>query len=185
MKRPEKNKEQGQSLVEFAITLPVLLLILSGLMDLGRAYYTFVALEEAVAEAALYLAISPDCPDYDLTLKDECSDPNNAIYRAVNAGNDEFDPNLAEWNIPFTTAKETSEFRPGENWSNPFPPPVSGTPSIPGVTLGCTTIGCNVLVQVRYPFELLTPGMQAFLPGNATTIPLRTQAAQIIVYEQR
>jgi len=166
MKRLDKNKEQGQSLVEFALTLPVLLLILSGLLDLGRAYYTFVALEEAVAEAALYLAISPDCPDYDLTLKPECANPNNAIYRAVNAGNDEFDPLLAEWNIPFTTAKDVA------GWASPFP-------------LQCNSIGCNVLVQVYYPFELLTPGMQAFLPAGNTSIPLRTQAAQIIVYEQR
>ena len=76
MKLPGKNKEQGQSLVEFAITLPILILILSGLMDLGRAYYIYVALEEAVAEAALYLAISPDCPDENLLTK--CENPNNA-----------------------------------------------------------------------------------------------------------
>ena len=166
MKIPAKNKERGQSLVEFAISLPVLILILSGLMDLGRAYYTYVALEEAVAEAALYLAISPDCPD-DTSGAAVCANPNNAIYRAINAGNDEFDPALTEWNIPYTPAKQVA------GWEDPF------------IQSGCSSIGCNVLVQVEYPFELLTPGMQAFLPGNNTTIPLRTQASQIIVFEQR
>lgn len=163
MKIPRKQGERGQSLVEFAITLPVLVLIMSGLMDLGRAYYTFIALEEAVAEAALYLAISPDCPDYDLAAPiAKCADPNNAYYRAVNSGNDEFDPLITDWNIPYDAAAIAA------GWADPFP-------------LGCSSIGCNVLVQVEYPFEILTPGMQVFVD----IITLRTQASQIIVFEQQ
>lgn len=160
MKIPRKQGERGQSLVEFAITLPILVLIMSGLMDLGRAYYTFIALEEAVAEAALYLAISPDCPDPGILTK--CNNPNNALYRAVTSGNDEFGDIAPEWNIPYDAAAVAA------GWDDPFP-------------LGCSSIGCTVLVQVTYDFEILTPGMQLF----ADVIILRTQAQQIIVFLQQ
>ena len=51
--------EQGQSLVEFAVGLVVILVILCGLLDLGRAYFIYVALEDGAGEAALYLSINP------------------------------------------------------------------------------------------------------------------------------
>jgi Flp pilus assembly protein TadG len=54
-----KNDQKGQSLVEVAITLPVLILIMAGILDLGRAYFTYVALSDAAAEGAAYAAINP------------------------------------------------------------------------------------------------------------------------------
>lgn len=173
MKILGKNREEGQSLVEMAISLPVILLILSGLLDLGRIYYLNIALEEAAAEAAVYLAISPECPD-DTVPQTKCQNPNNALYRAENAGNDEFDSALAEWNIPFDSAKESA------GWRSPFGQDVSGSSSS-----DCSSIGCTVVIQVRYPFEFLTPGMQAFLNSVDNTITLEVQASQVIVYDQR
>jgi hypothetical protein len=58
----------------------VILLILSGLLDLGRAYFVFVAVEDSVGEAALYLSINPGCRY--ASDGPECADPNNAEYRA-------------------------------------------------------------------------------------------------------
>jgi Flp pilus assembly protein TadG len=54
-----KNDQKGQSLVEVALTLPLLLLILVGILDLGRAYFTFITLSDAAAEGAAYAAIHP------------------------------------------------------------------------------------------------------------------------------
>jgi Flp pilus assembly protein TadG len=54
-----KNNQKGQSLVEVAITLPVIILIMAGVLDLGRAYFTYVALSDAAAEGAAYAAINP------------------------------------------------------------------------------------------------------------------------------
>ena len=51
--------ESGQSLVEVAFGMVILLVLLAGVLDLGRMYFTFVALEDSVGEAALYLAINP------------------------------------------------------------------------------------------------------------------------------
>lgn len=55
-----KGKEKGQSLTELAIVLPVLLFILSGVLDLGRLYMVTVALTDAASEGATYAAIDPD-----------------------------------------------------------------------------------------------------------------------------
>lgn len=74
----------GQSFVEFALTLPVLMLILMGVLDIGRAFFIGVALEDAAGEAALYLSIFPDCPT--ASSGAQCADPNNAAYRAQHAG---------------------------------------------------------------------------------------------------
>ncbi len=55
-------REAGQSLVELAISLLVLLLLLSGVVDLGRAFFAFMALRDAAQEGALFGSLYP-CAD--------------------------------------------------------------------------------------------------------------------------
>ena len=63
MKHIHKGKEKGQSLTEVALVLPVLLVILAGVLDLGRLYYVTVAITDAAAEGATYAAINPNATD--------------------------------------------------------------------------------------------------------------------------
>jgi hypothetical protein len=56
----KRKHERGQSLLEFALLLPILLLILAGVLDLGRLYYAYVAVTDAAAEGAAYAAIHPN-----------------------------------------------------------------------------------------------------------------------------
>lgn len=49
-------RERGQSLIEVALSLPLLLLIVIGLADFGRAYYYSIALTNAAREGAAYAA---------------------------------------------------------------------------------------------------------------------------------
>jgi len=51
--------QAGQSLIEFALALPILLLILLGVADLGRAFYFTVTIAGAAREAAAYAAMHP------------------------------------------------------------------------------------------------------------------------------
>ncbi len=44
----------GQSLIEFVLVIPILLLILFGIMEFGRYFYTRLTLRQAVAEAARF-----------------------------------------------------------------------------------------------------------------------------------
>lgn len=51
--------EKGQSLVEFAISLVIILILLAGIVDAGRALFTYMALRDAAQEGALYGSIDP------------------------------------------------------------------------------------------------------------------------------
>jgi len=56
------NNEKGQSLVELAISLILLLIILSGIVDLGRAIFTKFAMKDAAEEGVVYGTSFPtDC----------------------------------------------------------------------------------------------------------------------------
>ena len=53
------KKERGQSLVELAISLLILLYLLSGAVEFGIIFFQFVQLRDAVQEGALYGSIYP------------------------------------------------------------------------------------------------------------------------------
>ena len=55
-----QKKEKGQSLVEMAISVILLLLILAGIVDLGRAAYTMMALQDAAEEGVVYGVAFPN-----------------------------------------------------------------------------------------------------------------------------
>ena len=54
------RSEHGQSLIEFAFGLVVLLVLLAGAVDGGRALFTYLSLRDAAQEGALYGSIEPD-----------------------------------------------------------------------------------------------------------------------------
>ncbi len=51
-----RPKSRGQSLVEFAVTLPILILLVAGTLELGRGYTFAVATSDAARDAARYVA---------------------------------------------------------------------------------------------------------------------------------
>jgi uncharacterized membrane protein len=55
-----KYKEQGQSMVELALMFTILMALLAGTVDLGRAFFTWLALRDAAQEAASYGTIEPN-----------------------------------------------------------------------------------------------------------------------------
>jgi Flp pilus assembly protein TadG len=52
--------QRGQGLVEMALVGLILVLILSGMIDLGRTYFAYIAIADAAAEGATYGATFPD-----------------------------------------------------------------------------------------------------------------------------
>lgn len=52
----------GQSLVEFALVLPLIIAVLVMTIDLGRVYFTYVGLRNAAREAAIYGGYHPTEP---------------------------------------------------------------------------------------------------------------------------
>src|SRR5512133_3940520 len=49
-----RRSERGQSLVELAISLTLLLTLLAGIVDLGRAIFTLFALQDAAEEGIIF-----------------------------------------------------------------------------------------------------------------------------------
>jgi hypothetical protein len=77
----KKLQGSGQSLIEFAVILPVFLMLLMGVVDLGRIFFIYIAMYNAAQEGALYACTTPKC-----IFKNDligCPDPNNAVYRAI------------------------------------------------------------------------------------------------------
>lgn len=59
----EKQQAPGQALVEFALVFPILVFLLMGMFDLGRAVYAYSVLGSAAREGARYGTIDPNHPD--------------------------------------------------------------------------------------------------------------------------
>lgn len=55
----QHNRERGQSLVEFTFGAVILIILVVGIMDLGRALFTYMALHESAQEGALIGSVYP------------------------------------------------------------------------------------------------------------------------------
>jgi hypothetical protein len=134
---------RGQSLVEFAIILPILLLLVAGAVDLGRAYFTTISLENAVKEGAFYGARDPECGTDATT---GCEDPGNVRAHVET----ELD------GLPITTFQAKC-FLPGTTV-------FTG----PGVALADCEDGDLYYVRTQSPFSLITPIMSAIVGSELT-----------------
>jgi Flp pilus assembly protein TadG len=59
-RRPRREKDGGQSLVEFALVLPLFLLLFMVVMDLGTAVFTYNSLTNAAREGARLAIVNQD-----------------------------------------------------------------------------------------------------------------------------
>jgi len=71
------KREHGQDLIELALVLPLLLIIMMGVLDLGRAFNTYMVLTNGAREGARLGARNP----YDVTAINEA-----ALHETRNAG---------------------------------------------------------------------------------------------------
>lgn len=91
MKIIQSNKtESGQSLVELAVSIVILLILLAGVVDLGRVAYYYIAMRDTAQEAASYAAIFPHKSDEILKRAvagmNGLIDPSHVIYRIYHTG---------------------------------------------------------------------------------------------------
>jgi len=66
MSAPDRSQPRGQALVEFALVFPLIVLMLFGIFDLGRAVYAYNTIGNAARVGARVAAVnqiqtSPDC----------------------------------------------------------------------------------------------------------------------------
>ena len=56
----QKRRERGQSLVETAVVLPILLLLVAAIVDFGRAFDAYIILTNAAREGARFGSVNPE-----------------------------------------------------------------------------------------------------------------------------
>jgi hypothetical protein len=59
MTRAPRESERGQGLVEFSFAVTIFLMLVMGIVDLGRAVYTFTGVSEAAREIARATSVHP------------------------------------------------------------------------------------------------------------------------------
>ena len=111
------QSERGQSLVELAISLTVILLLLSGTVDFSIAYFSFSAMQDAAQEGALYGSVHPENEG---AIKDRVR---NASSNPVDLS----DQDLVEVNVTFPgDACEGNEIRVNVVYDYPISMPFIG-----------------------------------------------------------
>jgi Flp pilus assembly protein TadG len=148
-----KGRSRGQSLVEFALIVPVLLLVLSLAADFGRVFYAYVAVQSAVKEGALYGAQYPLCDD----ASPLCPDPGNV-----------------RWRVQQEAANQpTSAIVPAVQC-------VDATTGLAHLDLRNCVEGDTYVVTAQYQFSFITP-LVANIVGSPTTIGATSQATVLNV----
>ncbi len=92
--RTMRRLQRGQSLAELSLSLTVLLLLLSGIVDLGRAFFAKIALDNMISEGAHWAAGYPGCIAYAQNatnapqIPPNCRGTNSIIGRMLNENKD-------------------------------------------------------------------------------------------------
>jgi Flp pilus assembly protein TadG len=122
------GEERGQALVEFAHVLPIFLLLIVGLFDLGRAVFQLTTLAFAAREGTRYAIVHGEGSDSPVGPGTEA--PVIAVVQEAAIG------------VANVTATVTW---PDIDGYNPGPPVVPGVP--------CTKRNCRVQVDATAPFR--------------------------------
>jgi Flp pilus assembly protein TadG len=133
--------EEGAALVEFAIVSVALLTLVFGVIDLGRAYFTWQSVKNAAREGAAYAERNPLAQKPSGTT---CPDPDNIQYRA-----------------------RTEEGKPNTHYSVKVTPAIAGGCASPSDNQAIKP-GDTVTVRVSTSFTMLTPFVSAIVGGSMT-----------------
>jgi len=83
--KPVHSNEKGQSLVELALMLVFILVLLAGVVDLGRMMFEYLSIRDAVQEGAGYGSIFPGyCAEIEARVRDNLPDANDTVSVTVN-----------------------------------------------------------------------------------------------------
>lgn len=104
------RKRRGQALVEFVIILPIFIMLILGVIDMGRILYSKIILEEKISDVISLI-------DKGKTVSDINRDLDNMILEVQEDGN----------YVNYSLVQEIDIVTPGLNFifSNPYPLNVS------------------------------------------------------------
>lgn len=153
--RRRRNRSRGQTLVEFALILPVFLVLTLGVVDGARVFSAYISITNGAREGALYAAQGTSYLKW-------CSTTATVACPAGYSGtNQSTDPD----NIAYRIQQETSGLTQA-NLLLSAPTCDNGT---------CNSSSTTVTVQVRYSMTLFVPMISALM-GSPVQMTATTSA---------
>ena len=146
-----QRPQAGQSLVELALTLTLLITLLAGAFDLGSAFLDYIAMRDAAQEGAVYGSVFRNYP----------SDPTTItpiVSRVQQSSNKPIDFNT------FVYSSDCS------NTANGI---------CIGFSNGSLCAGDEIIVTVQYEYPLSMPFIGVILATN--TIPLKASVTNVLL----
>ena len=136
-----REKSRGQSLVEFALTLPVILLLTLIALDFGRVYLGYINIQNMARIASNYAANNPDAWDATPDAKKQLRYANQILADAT----------ATNCRLPQSGGKPV------------VPTPAFTDDTGDGDALG---LGDSVNVALTCTFDVITPGIANILGGS-------------------
>ena len=172
MKFNHNHEEKGQSLVELALTLLIILTLLAGAVDLGSAFFSYVAIRDAAQEGALFGSIKP-IVDLDNDGRYDLGEPLNTSDYTANP--DTIDKRVRQSsNRPINLNDFVLKI------CNSQPPNAIGWIEVCFSDPPCSAGSAGwIRVSVRYNYRLYMPFIGAIL--GTSTIPLTASVTDTIL----
>jgi Flp pilus assembly protein TadG len=146
--------EQGEAMVEMAITSVILFLFLIGIIEISLALYSHAAVSEAAREAARYAMVRGSTSCTNTPSLTNCNATQAQIQTYVQGRKY---PGLTSSNITVTTTWLSASTSQPTTWSTCSPGPCSNAP------------GNVVQVVVTYPFPLSIPFWNSMTINTGST----------------
>jgi Flp pilus assembly protein TadG len=151
-----RRRERGQGLVEFALVFPLIILLLMGIFDLGRAIYAYNTVANAARQGARVAAVN----QLDVSGSTSCNEDMPVEDQAT-----------PHWTIKACAASSAISLGiPTTDVTVSYSVP-------PGTTLTCVSplnVGCIANVTVTYSWRAITP-----IIGNLVGPITMTSTSQI------
>jgi len=167
-----RRRGRGQTLTEFALILPVFLIMTVAVVDGARVYMAQIALTNGVREATLFAVRG----NYNAWCRNPADAGDPLVPIAVScpsgasASNYSSDPD----NLAFRVAVELDGMNPSRVVLDP---PKCGTGTgAPSSSCAAVTSPTYVSVHATYTFDFLTPGITS-LWGNSVTLQATSTGA--------
>lgn len=165
--RRRRGSERGQSLVEFALFLPILIVLMLGIGELARVFSTMIAVESGAREAADYGAMQPGYwdaaavpPAYLYTLSEmerRACTPTRSMTEYAGA---------ADGTTCTNPAFECELYLPGSGvWTDCS---IVGSAAVCSSLSGSDDTPCKVRVRMTYVYEMVVPTQLLGLPNTLT-----------------
>ncbi len=160
------RRDRGQSLVELAISLTVMLLLLSGAVTFGMALFSYVAMRDAAPEGALFGSFNPYLDNGPTDGKYNTGEQINeaAIITRVKQASS----SPVNFNNPAVTIAAVT--------TPPLAPPCEGLTTDPATG---NTVPNGIQVTVDYDYPIIMPYVGAIIGGQ--TIHLRATVTDTIL----